>query len=64
MKGNRSGKGYFKAMGDEPLSRQQIGTKLPLSLEKEVRQVAGDNLSAWIREAILEKLEREQQMSA
>ena len=64
MKGNRSGKGYFNAMGDEPLSRQQIGTKLPLSLEKEVRQVAGDNLSAWIREAIIEKLEREQQISA
>lgn len=35
--------------------------RLPVSIDTTVRELAGDELSNWIREAIAEKLEREQQ---
>ncbi len=35
--------------------------RLPVSVDTTVRELAGDDLSSWIREAISEKLEREQQ---
>ena len=35
--------------------------RLPVSIDTTVRELAGDELSNWIREAITEKLEREQQ---
>ncbi len=64
MKGNRTGKGYFKIQGQEPVAKKPVTVKLPVSMDEEVRRLAGDDLSNWIREAIAEKLEREQQMSA
>lgn len=35
-----------------------------MDVDTAVRELAGDELSDWIREAIAEKLEREQQVSA
>lgn len=35
--------------------------RLPVSVDIALRELAGDELSDWIREAIAEKLEREQQ---
>ncbi len=64
MKGNRTGKGYFQIKGSEPLAKRAVMARLPVSMDEAVRKIAGDDLSEWIREAIAEKLEREQQMSA
>ena len=64
MKGNRTGRGYFPVAGAEPVAKKMIGLRLPASMDAVVREVAGDDLTSWIREAIAEKLEREQQMSA
>lgn len=65
MKGNRTGKGYFEVKGAEPVAKKPLTVKLPISMDKAVRKVAGEDLSGWLRQAIAEKLEREQQeMSA
>lgn len=36
-----------------------MGVRLPMDIDTVVREVAGNNLSNWVREAIAEKLERE-----
>lgn len=59
MKGNRTGKGYFQLQGTEPVAKKPLTVKLPVSMDAIVREVAGDNLSDWLREAIAEKLARE-----
>lgn len=64
MKGNRTGKGYFQVKGSEPLAKKAVMARLPVSIDAAVRELAGDELSDWVREAIAEKLEREQQISA
>ncbi|MGL4619139.1 hypothetical protein [Chroococcidiopsis sp.] len=51
----------FKPDGAKALSRKVVGVKLPLELESKLRSAHGSELSNWIREAIAEKLEREQQ---
>jgi hypothetical protein len=56
---NTTGKGYFTVVGKEPLSKKILAVRLPESLDAQARQVAGDDLSGWLREAIAEKLERE-----
>ncbi len=61
MKGNRTGKGYFQVKGSEPLAKKPVMARLPVSVDTALRELAGDELSDWIREAIAEKLEREQQ---
>ncbi len=61
MKGNRTGKGYFQVKGSEPLAKKPVMARLPVSVDTALRKLAGDELSDWIREAITEKLEREQQ---
>ena len=61
MKGNRTGKGYFQAKGSEPLAKKPVMARLPVSVDTALRELAGDDLSDWIREAIAEKLDREQQ---
>lgn len=38
-----------------------MGVRLPIDMDATVRELAGDDLAAWIRCAIAEKLEREQQ---
>lgn len=44
----------------EPLAQKIIGVRLPVKMDALVREIAGKNLSSWVREAIAEKLEREQ----
>lgn len=44
----------------EPNSRN-LTVRVPATLHSELKNVAGAQLAAWIREAIAEKLEREQQ---
>ena len=59
MKGNRTGKGYFQVKGSEPLAKKPVMARLPISVDTALRELAGDDLSNWIREAIAEKLDRE-----
>jgi hypothetical protein len=61
MKGNRTGKGYFEVKGSEPLAKKAVMAGLPVSMDEKVRQLAGDDLSNWIRQAVAEKLARESQ---
>lgn len=56
---NTTGGGYFKTAGAEPLSENAMAVRLPVSMDSQVRQLAGDHLSEWLRQAIAEKLERE-----
>ena len=51
--------GRFCSPNPEPLGKSIIGVRLPASLEAELRQVAGDDLSKWIREAIATRLKQE-----
>jgi hypothetical protein len=58
--------GNFKSPNPEPLAKRVIGVRLPMSVDARVRQLAGDELAEWVRQAIAEKLAREscQQESA
>lgn len=57
--------GKFCSPHSEPLAKKVIGVRLPVTMDALVREVAGEDLSNWIRNAIAEKLEREQrQISA
>lgn len=49
----------YKQVGTEPMAKKVIGVRLPVSMDASVRELAGDDLSQWIREAIAEKLARE-----
>ncbi len=51
----------FKQAGKVPLAKKAIGVRLPIDIDATVREVAGEDLSEWIREAIAEKLARELQ---
>lgn len=60
MKQPRNDKtGKFRSLNPEPLGKKIVGIRLSPSMEAEVRQIAGDDLSQWIRQAIAEKLARE-----
>lgn len=50
----------FKPDGEKALARKVVGAKIPVELESLLREKHGKDLSAWIRSAIAEKLEREQ----
>ena len=56
-------KGKFGSPYREPRG-EPIALRLEKSLDEAVREVAGNNLKDWVRQAIAEKLEREQQASA
>lgn len=56
---NTTGKGYFKTAGSEPLSKNALAVRLPESMDAAVRELAGDDLSGWLREAIAARLEQE-----
>jgi hypothetical protein len=57
--------GKFSSPYAEPVAKgKNINFRVPASLAKRLEEVAGEDLSAWLRQAIAEKLEREQQMSA
>ena len=57
---NTTGKGYFAVRGDEPLAKRSIAVRLPESIDVQLRQAQGKDLSDWLRRTIIEKLEREQ----
>ena len=54
---NKTGKGYFKQRGDEPLSKNPIAIRLPESQDAELRERLGPELTEWIRKAIAERWE-------
>lgn len=55
---NRTGKGYYQVVGSERMSRRPITLKLPESVDRQVRELAGDDLAAFIRLAVAEKIQR------
>jgi hypothetical protein len=50
--------GRFLAASHEPIVHR-VSFKLPESVKNELKKVAGDHMSAWLREAVIEKLDRE-----
>lgn len=52
-------RGKFDSPYPEPLAKKIIGVRLAENMDATVRRVAGNDLSAWVRSAIAEKLERE-----
>lgn len=64
MKGNRTGKGYFQVQGSEPVAKKPLTVKLPVSMDAAVREIAGENLADWVRDAIAEKLAKEKQIKS
>lgn len=52
-------RGKFASPYSEPLAKKVIGVRLPQSMDAIVREVAGDDLSEWIREAIAARLRAE-----
>lgn len=61
---NTTGKGYYKVKGAEPLAKQPIALRLPESVDKELRELAGEDLTGWLRKAIAEQVQREKQQKS
>jgi hypothetical protein len=57
MKQDRDEFGKFKSDSEPIVSK--LSFRLPPSLRAEVERIAGDQIAAWLREAVVEKLERE-----
>lgn len=53
----RSEGGIFTQVGDEPLSKQVIGIRLPESIHARVYQLP--NRTEWLRRVIIEAAQRE-----
>lgn len=53
--------GKFCSPNPEPLAKKAVSARLPVSIDTAVRELAGEDLSNWVREAIAEKLARETQ---
>lgn len=51
--------GNFTSPYAEPLASKPISVRLPVSMDAAVRELAGDELSEWIRGAIAARLEQE-----
>lgn len=58
MTQSRTEKGTFAKVYREPRGKP-IALRLPESIDKEARTIAGDNLIDFIKEAIAEKVARE-----
>ena len=54
--------GRFLAAGNEPI-KHRVSFKLPESIKIELEKAAGDRMSAWLREAVIEKLDREKSLT-
>ena len=61
---NTTGKGYFAVRGDEPLAKRAIAVRLPESIDIKLRETVGNDLSDWLRQTIIEKLESETSQTA
>ncbi len=61
---NTTGRGYFQVTGDEPLAKKGMTVRLPESLDAQVRQIAGSDLSGWLRRAIAAQLSQEESPEA
>lgn len=57
---NTTGKGYFQTVGRERLSKQAMHVRLPQLLDAKARKLAGDDLSGWLRKAIIAQIDREE----
>lgn len=53
-------KGKFGSPYNEPQG-EPIAFRLPISLDRSLREIAGDDLKGWVKQAITEKLARENQ---
>lgn len=47
-----------KFRSDSEPNKSKLTLRLPSSLHEQLREVAGDEVAAWVREAIAEKLQR------
>ncbi|GBE95728.1 hypothetical protein [Nostoc cycadae] len=54
--------GLFVPAGDEPIDSPVVTLRMPTSLYEKVVATAGKEKAAWIRQAIREKLERDQNL--
>lgn len=52
--------GKFCSALPEALDPKPINVKLPPSMKRSLKKNAGSDISAWVREAIAEKLQREE----
>lgn len=51
--------GNFKSPNPVRLSKKVRGIRLPVDLEPIILELAGDDLSGWLRQAAIEKADRE-----
>lgn len=52
--------GLFTVVNEEPIDSPLVGVRLPMSLYNRLNEsIKGKNKSIWLREAIAEKLQRE-----
>ena len=56
---NITGKGGFTTKGSEPLAKRSVSVRLPQSIDLELKEIVGDNLTEWLRKTIIENLEIE-----
>lgn len=61
---NTTGKGYFTVQGKEPLAKRAMAVRLPESVDAQMRQEIGEDLSDWLRQAIIEKWEEKKKQTA
>ncbi len=52
----------FQAQGPVPMAERPLSVRLPADLDAQVRSL--DNRTEWLREAIIEKLQREAEQAA
>ena len=55
--------GKYRSSYPQGLDPKPLVVKVFPGMREQIKAVAGTDLSNWVREAIAEKLEREQQMS-
>ena len=53
-----------KFRSDSEPNKSKLTLRLPSSLYDQLREVAGDQVAAWVREAIAEKLQRQKNQQA
>ena len=52
--------GKYRPACQEGLDPTPISVKVPFGMKEQIRELSGSDLSTWVREAIAEKLAREQ----